>query len=1047
MAWVAQEWESARGMHSRGELGEEPYLRRCGELSDSLGSSREDEELRYRIDLLRCLEGEALDRRDTVDLLPALWTMYRNDPARFPSHPDATGGGTDGTGDTDGLPNLFELLWQEVVLSAAQRPDVDREHLDHLAGLAVDALRELGSSPEDVAEASVRVLLSLGRLDEAQALLDDLPEPVLPAEPTWAQAHRHQRDLDVRGMVALQRGELDVAAAIVEAMENAPEAHVQPTVMLAESLIPLSGVVAPEVTAARAAFVADRSVGSPELSDALLQVAEYLAVFGHEAHALGLLDRMLPTLALHRRDPEADVHLLEGLHTVYAAAAAAGHGSVRPQFAGLPAVVDWLAVAGERAGGGTVAGLARWTGERARRAASALDARNGNDVETTVGLGLHRVPEGAAAQPQPLPASAALSVTPAVVPSQEAALPSWVEDAWLHLPREVADWRGEVSGVFSPEIPVAGPVDLESLGAGDTVAALMLYSMLGLEEAVQAAVDRLAELADGLDPRFDLGVHRDLVEELLRRYDARVLEEYGDDEDVDVDDGDDGDDEEYDAEASDASDTPAALRELDELLRARQRTQDEVEDSGADPVTILAARVGTVAGLWQGSGPLVRRVIEQDVLMGGVYPDQVALRLALRAVRQVTRLVPRSLPEVGSALLAGIAEQAGQDGQDDPGVPALVAQVAHYVAGVALSLPAPPVGPTAMLAGEEAPELLDELLSLGVALSGHGAFHEALAVYERCLRAVTGGEHGEHGAAPEDAATMRIHLLAARGETLAKLGNHRAAAGAFAEASDSAQFREQWEAAAEYQVNCVSSLLDDRDYPRAAFVLESVDDIEGLDWMRFPHASFRREVEATRLASALVGENFARDWPGQVERLKDAYRAFHAAASAGGAGASDASQEGQDGPGMSPQELGLRAAGDLVDQVLAVNRGLVHTDRVDEALALTAWAAGEAKDAEGRFVQARASARVQAHSDSAVESARLEALTEEALLLHVAGRDDEALLVFESVAQQARRAGADWLLAAVTHRLEAAAHYGGDTGVRERYSALLADVTGAGAGA
>ncbi|MDN6386177.1 MAG: hypothetical protein L0J86_00630, partial [Corynebacterium sp.] len=84
MAWVAQEWESARGMHSRGELGEEPYLRRCGELSDSLGSSREDEELRYRIDLLRCLEGEALDRRDTVDLLPALWTMYRNDPARFP---------------------------------------------------------------------------------------------------------------------------------------------------------------------------------------------------------------------------------------------------------------------------------------------------------------------------------------------------------------------------------------------------------------------------------------------------------------------------------------------------------------------------------------------------------------------------------------------------------------------------------------------------------------------------------------------------------------------------------------------------------------------------------------------------------------------------------------------------------------------------------------------------------------------------------------------------------------------------------------------------
>jgi hypothetical protein len=61
-------------------------------------------------------------------------------------------------------------------------------------------------------------------------------------------------------------------------------------------------------------------------------------------------------------------------------------------------------------------------------------------------------------------------------------------------------------------------------------------------------------------------------------------------------------------------------------------TQDEAEDGGADPVTILANRVGTVAGFWQGADPLVRRVIEQDVLMGGVYPDKESLRLALRAV-------------------------------------------------------------------------------------------------------------------------------------------------------------------------------------------------------------------------------------------------------------------------------------------------------------------------------------------------------------------------------------------------------------------------------
>jgi hypothetical protein len=1007
VAWVAQEWDSLRGRRSRGEIGEEPYLRRCEELSDCLGTSREDEELAYRIDLLRCLEGESLDRPDTVDLLPGLWEKHQEDPHRFPAHPDA---GRDDTAVE--LPNIFDLLWQEIVLGAAQRPDVGLAELEALSEAATRALESLGRSATDIAETRVRVLLALGRLDEAQEILDDLPEPSLPEEMTWAQAHRFQRDLDVRGMVALQRGDLETVAGIVEAMENAPEAHVQPTVMLAESLIPLSGVVAPEVTAARAAFVADRAVGSPELSDALLQVAEFLAVTGRTSLALGLLDRMLPVMALHRRAPAEDVHLLEGLHTVLDAAVRAGCGEVRPLFAGLPAVADWLALAGEQAGGGTVAGLARWTGERARSAAAALDRRNGNDVETRIGLGLHRAPAGAPMAPvAPVPESHALSVTPAM-PSP---LPSWVEDAWLNLPREVADWRGEVSGTASPEIPVAGPVDLSALDTADTVAALMLYSMLGLSDAVGITVDRLARIRDGwVGPGPQEGPLGELVGELLRRYETQ------DEDGFYEEGGTDGEDAGNDGVGTGG----AVLDELDDLLRERQRAQDEAEGTGADPVTILANRVETVAGFWQGSGPLVRRVIEQDVLMGGVYPDKESLRLALRAFRQVTRLVPRSIPEVGAALLAGIVELAA----DDPGVDALVAQVAHYVAGVALSLPAPPAGQVAMLGDEEAPELLDELLSLGVALSGHGAFHESLAVYDRCLDLVNAATDGSAGSAgtgmsEDDSALMRVHLMAARGETLAKLGNHRAAAAAFAEAADNARFREQWEAAAEYQVTCVSALLDDRDFPRAAFVLDGLDDIEGLDWARFPHAAFRREAEATRLATALVGEAFAEDWPGQVDRFKEAYQRFHVAAS---------TVEAE----LPSEELALRAAGDLVDHVLSVNRGLVHTDRVAEALELTAWAAGVAKEAEGAFVRAG----VDLVPGTAVESARLEALTEEALLLHVLGRDDEALLIFESVVQQARRVDADWLIAAVTRRLEAAARYGVDPGVRDRYAGLLREV-------
>lgn len=1016
VAWVAQEWDSLRGRRSRGEISEESYLRRCEELPDCLGTSREDEELAYRIDLLRCLEGESLDRPDTVDLLPGLWEKHREDPHRFPAHPDAGRDGAEGD-----LPNIFDLLWQEIVLGAAQRPDIALADLEALGETAAGALESLGRSTADIAETRVRVLLALGRLDEAQGILDDLPEPSLPEEMTWAQAHRFQRDLDVRGMVALQRGDLETVAGIVEAMENAPEAHVQPTVMLAESLIPLSGVVDPEVTAARAAFVADRAVGSPELSDALLQVAELLAVTGRTSLALGLLDRMLPVMALHRRAPAEDVHLLEGLHTVLDAAARAGAGEVRPLFAGLPAVADWLALAGEQAGGGTVAGLARWTGERARSAAAALDLRNGNDVETRVGLGLHRAPAGAPTAPvAPAPESHALSVTPAMPSS----LPSWVEDAWLTPPREVADWRGEVSGTASPEIPVAGPVDLTALDPADTVAALMMYSMLGLSEAVGVTVDRLAVISAGSAGAGTQDGPQDgpggeplgaLVGELLRRYETQDEDGFYDE-----------------AEGAEGSDGPdgsgtgaggPVLDELDELLRERQRAQDEAEDTGADPVTILANRVETVVGFWQGSGPLVRRVIEQDVLMGGVYPDRESLRLALRGVRQVTRFVPRSIPEVGSALLAGIVELAA----DDPGTDALVAQVAHYVAGVALSLPSPPAGPVAMLGDEEVPGLLDELLSLGVALSGHGAFHESLAVYDRCLALVNAGTDEPAGAAmsENDSALMRVHLMAARGETLGKLGNHRAAAGAFAEAADNARFREQWEAAAEYQVTCVSALLDDRDFPRAAFVLDGLDDIEGLDWQRFPHAAFRREAEATRLATALVGDAFAEDWPGQVDRFKEAYRRFHVAASTVEAG-------------LSSEELALRAAGDLVDHVLSVNRGLVHTDRVAEALELTAWAAGVAKKAEEAFVRAG----VGLVPGTAVESARLEALTEEALLLHVLGRDDEALLIFESVVQQARRVDADWLIAAVTRRLDAAARHGVDPGVRDRYAGLLREISG-----
>ena len=71
---------------------------------------------------------------------------------------------------------------------------------------------------------------------------------------------------------------------------------------------------------------------------------------------------------------------------------------------------------------------------------------------------------------------------------------------------------------------------------------------------------------------------------------------------------------------------------------------------------------------------------------------------------------------------------------------------------------------------------------------------------------------------------------------------------------------------------------------------------------------------------------------------------------------------------------------------------------------------------------------------------RLEALTER-LLLHVQGRDDAALTIFESVVQQARRADTPWLVDAVSHRMAAASRYAEDEQVRQRYADLMRELS------
>lgn len=1099
---VARRWESLRGRRVRGEVAEDVYLRQCEDLADLLrvggesgdhrgvgvaaesaaGASAGAEELAYRIDLLRLFEREA--RGDglsqVLELLPRLWRLHRTDPVRFPAHPDAVGGAVGQALDGGQLPNVFVLVWQDVILNAALSPAVSATRLEELNGQAFEALAQLGLPEEEISELRVRVLLASGDFAGAQALIRMLDTPSLPDAPEWDDAYRFQRDMDVRAMTALQCGDLEGAAALVDEMTAAPETRSQPTVIVAESLIPLAGVLPPETTASRACFVADRAAGEPMLSDAMLQVAEFLAQTGRERTALGLVDRLLPVLGLERREAEGDIHLLAGLHTVYQAGVAAGFGEVRPAFASLPVVSHWLSRIGwDAAGAGsvpgaasgtatgsapTVAQLAAWTGQTAREAAAALDLRNDNDSESTIGLGLHVMPEGDSVTALSDTAETRLnSPVLTAIPPMPPRLPGWIDHDQLELPAEVADFSGELSGRPTPEVPVAGPVDVTDFGTEDGLLATMLYSTLGLADAVAVGVDRLIELRDaGGDGEYAV-----LLTELVNRYERAIAAFEDEDEDEDGDgDGDGGSDldaesdvdSDVDSDADPERPTDPVIVEIDHVLSLRQDAQDEAEDAGAPPVEILTNRVHAIAGEWEGSCRIVREIIEQDILMGGVFPDLHALSLGLRALRRVTRFAPRAVPQVGTGLMVGIAQL------DATANEALYA-VAQYTTAVALALPPVPPASSAdgatgpdgtpvaapQLGGEDAPDLLDDLGQLGVAMAGSGVYFEALAIYDRALELVEqaqaerpatdpggGGADTDAGASTstedavdgvdveDDLRTRRIRLLSGRGDTLSALGNHRVAAETHSEAAAAAEHWGLWEYAAESQVRCAAACLDDRDFPRAAMIIEGFDEVEALDWMRFPATRFRRELQATRLATALTAEHFDSEWPVQCARLAEAHEYLAQA--------------------TSPQ----RAASELVDGVLVINRGLVHAERVDTALELTGWAAGEAKAAEtagntaGRASGTGAGA---AAGDTAEDSAartggaRLEALTEEALLLHVQGRDDAALTIFESVVQQARRADTPWLVDAVSHRMAAASRYAEDEQVRQRYADLMRELS------
>ncbi|WIM67992.1 hypothetical protein QP027_00915 [Corynebacterium breve] len=358
---IRRRWLIARREFALGEISGTTFLAEIDSLrahADEIGA----DELRYDIDL-SAVPALSENRPDELlTLIPQLRTMHQSDPQRFPDHPRGSEEAIDGRS----VVSYFDT-------HIARSPAIAALNASVPCRLIYELLRVVNAELDDEHrhEIELAVAVVLGDQREVIRLFLTLPDidPQLPSDERYFRAWNR-----VLGLLTL--GRYDEAIDIARSLADECMTSALPAGILARLVGPLSHELDRETMVQWVNLILKSSVGVPELADAAVLAAAFLAEAGLIDAAVRLVHAAAFDVDTFAPDATMTV-LARALGIIFGAAERAGYGTLLVTRFTTP---RWQRVfAGSD---GTVADLARRARSFASRTAALFGERNGNDSFT-----------------------------------------------------------------------------------------------------------------------------------------------------------------------------------------------------------------------------------------------------------------------------------------------------------------------------------------------------------------------------------------------------------------------------------------------------------------------------------------------------------------------------------------------------------------------------------------------------------------------------------------------------------------------------------------